>query len=105
MERFHELLAHRGLITPQEGTVASQHQVQEGSLWDSSQLDHLGKVWHRLPPWPDTCDGLKLLNKQYSTVALSSTYQDLIKSLVAHSSILFTQVYSSDMWNSFKTGS
>ena len=56
----------------------------------------------RLPPWPDTCRGLDLLNRKFSTVTLSNTYNDLLESLVGHSSIPFTHVYSADMFQSFK---
>ena len=99
---LHTLLAHRGLIILHEDASTSELQVKEGSLWNESQLKHLGLVWHRLPPWPDTCRGLTLLNKKFSTVTLSNTYNDLLKSLVAHSSIPFTHVYSADMFQSFK---
>ena len=43
-----------------------------------------------------------MLNKKYSTVALSNTYKELMESLVAHSNIPFTKVYTSDMFESFK---
>jgi 2-haloacid dehalogenase len=42
------------------------------------------------------------LNEQYSTVALSNTYNDLLKGLVAHSSIPLREVYSADMFQSYK---
>lgn len=76
--------------------------IGEGSLWNEAQLQHLGRVWHRLTPWPDTCRGLDLLNRQFSTVALSNTYNELLKELVAHSSVPFTHVYSADMFSSYK---
>jgi 2-haloacid dehalogenase len=97
-----KLLAKRGLVILREHASISELQIGEGSLWNESQLNHLGHVWHRLNPWPDTNRGLDLLNKQFSTVALSNTYNDLLKSLVAHSNIPFTHLYSSDMFQSYK---
>ena len=97
-----KLLAHHGLIIPREDTSNSELQVGEGSLWDESQLKDLGLVWHRLTPWPDTCRGLDLLNRQFSTVTLSNSYNDLLEHLVAHSGISFTHIYSADMFQSFK---
>ncbi|KAK4548579.1 hypothetical protein LTR36_009489 [Oleoguttula mirabilis] len=105
-----KLLARRGLIILRERASASAsasipealHDVGEGSLWSASQLEHLGRVWHRLTPWPDTCRGLDLLNRRFATVTLSNTYNGLLKDLVAHSSIPFTHVYSADMFQSFK---
>jgi 2-haloacid dehalogenase len=101
-ESLHKLLTQLGLIIPCEDASPSELRVKEGSLWDESQLKQLGLVWHRLPPWPDTCRGLDLLNRQFSTVTLSNTYNDLMQSLVAHSSIPFQHVYTSDMFQSFK---
>jgi len=100
-----KLLAERGLIVPPEGkdaTTTIDLQVGPGSLWTPSQLQHLGTIWHRLTPWPDTIRGLTLLNKEFSTVTLSNTYADLIQRLVSHSSIPFKHVYSSDMFHSYK---
>lgn len=97
-----ELLARRGLIVPKPNSDFTDLKVGEGSLWNESQLQHLGLVWHRLTPWPDTCRGLELLNKKFTTVALSNCYNELLQGLVAHSSIPFTHTYSSDMWESFK---
>lgn len=102
VELLSTLLAHRGLIIPREDASTSEFHVKEGSLWDESQLKHLGLVWHRLPPWPDTCRGLDLLNRKFSTVALSNSYNDLLEHLVAHSNIPFTHIYSADMFQSFK---
>ena len=102
VDTLHTLLVQRGLIIPREDANTSELHVKEGSLWNESQLKHLGRVWHRLPPWPDTCRGLDLLNKRFSTVTLSNTYNDLMESLVAHSSIPFKHIYTSDMFQSFK---
>ena len=90
------------MIIPRNDASTSEHEVGEGSLWDESQLKHLGLVWHRLTPWPDTCRGLDLLNRRLSTVTLSNSYNDLLEHLVAHSSIPFTHVYSADEFQSFK---
>ena len=102
LESLHKLLGRRGLIIPREGSSTSELYVKEGSLWNESQLKDLSLVWHRLTPWPDTCRGLDLLNRQFATVTLSNTYNDLLESLVAHSSIPFTHIYSADMFQSFK---
>ena len=96
-EALHKLLAQLGLVIP--GEAAS---VKEGSLWDESQLEQLCLIWRRLTPWPDTCRGLDLLNKQFTTVTLSNTYNDLMQSMVAYSSIPFQHVYTADTFESFK---
>lgn len=96
------LLADRGLVIKRENASTSGLQVGEGSLWNESQLEHLARIWHRLPPWIDTCRGLDLLNMRFSTVTLSNTYNDLLEHLVAHSKIPFTHIYSADDFHSFK---
>lgn len=52
--------------------------------------------------WPDTCEGLELLNQQFSTIALSDTYNELLQSLVKQSNIPFSHVFSADMFDSYK---
>ena len=101
IELLPELLAQRGLVLP-SGKADTPLKVGDGSLWDEKQLEHLSRVWHRLTPWPDTCQGLNLLNKRFKTAALSNTYNALMKHMVAHGSIPFTEVYTADMFESFK---
>lgn len=97
-----KLLAQRGLVIPAGDTSSSQLKVGGGSLWNESQLQHLGRVWHRLAPWPDTCRGLELLNTKFSTVGLSNTYTELLENLAGHSNVPFTKLYSSEMFQSYK---
>ncbi len=56
LESLRKLLAQRGVVILQ-GDSPELH-VEEGSFWDESKLNQLAHVWHRLPPWPDTCRGL-----------------------------------------------
>jgi 2-haloacid dehalogenase len=102
IELLPKLLKQRGLIIAREDSSTSELQIAEGSLWNELQLQHLGRVWHRLTPWPDVCRGLDLLNKQFSTVTLSNSYNELLENLVAHSNIPFQHIYTSDMFQSFK---
>ncbi|MCJ1334160.1 hypothetical protein MMC10_010867 [Thelotrema lepadinum] len=82
LQSLHTLLANRGLITSRHSDTTSSHfQVEPDSLWTESQLQHLARVWHRLPPWPDTCRGLDLLNQKFSTVTLSNAYNEILSLL------------------------
>ena len=87
----------RGLIVQD-----ANGKVDKGSLWSDEQLEHLGRIWHRLTPWPDTCPGLERLNKKYETATLSNTYNKLLVNLVAHGGMPFKYVYSADLFQSFK---
>lgn len=104
VEALPKLLARRGLIITRDepSNTDSPLQVGKGSLWNESQLRHLGLIWHRLTPWPDTCHGLELLNEKFSTVALSNCYNELLQELASHGNIPFTNLYSSDMFESYK---
>lgn len=98
------LLLQRGLIvvSNDDTSNSSSLSVNEGSLWDESQLKDLALVWHRLTPWPDTCRGLELLNKRFTTTTLSNTYNELLQELVAYGKMPFQHVYSADMFQSYK---
>jgi 2-haloacid dehalogenase len=97
-----KVLAKHGLIVLHGNTSTSESQVGEGSLWNESQLKHLGLVWHRLTPWSDTLHGMELLNKQFPTISLSNTYNELLEEVVAYNKLPFTHLYSSDMFHSYK---
>ena len=102
IEILPKLLAQHGLINPRDNDSTSELHVGKGSLWNESQLKDLGLIWHRLTPWPDTNRGLDLLNKKFSTIGLSNSYNELVERLVAHSSIPYTHVYTADMFKSYK---
>lgn len=102
IELLPKLLTQRGLISLRDDGSTPAPSIGESSLWNQSQLEQLGRIWHRLTLWPDTCRGLDLLNRKFSTVTLSNTDNELLKSLVAHSSIPFTHIFFSDLFHSFK---
>jgi 2-haloacid dehalogenase len=93
------MLTIRGLLIQTEQVAESG---PSGSLWEKSQLIELTRIWHRLPPWPDTCEGLTLLNKHFSTVTLSNTYREMMEDIVSHSNIPFTDILTADMFDSYK---
>lgn len=98
IELLPELLAQRGLIVPS----SDSSEVGADSLFNETELQHLGTIWHRLTPWPDTNHGLTLLNKKFSTVTLSNTYTSLMTHLVSHSNIPFQHIYTAETFASFK---
>ncbi len=94
---LYSMLAERGLLL-----LGGEQHVQPGSLWEDARLQQLGRIWHRLPPWPDTCRGLDLLKKQYSTVTLSNADNDILVSMVKNGKMPFEYTFSADMWKSTK---
>jgi 2-haloacid dehalogenase len=92
-------LTDLGLFVP---SPSDPSHPGSGSLFTLTQLTALAKVWHRLPPWPDTVPGLTLLDQHFITATLSNTYQAMMESLVAHSSLPFQHVFTSELWDSYK---
>ncbi|KAF2168409.1 hypothetical protein M409DRAFT_21160 [Zasmidium cellare ATCC 36951] len=92
------LLAQGGLILLSPSASDANKTVLPGSLFTPPQLQHLAKIWHRLPAWPDTIPGLEQLNKKFTTATLSNTYNALITSLVTHSRIPFQHTFSADLF-------
>lgn len=73
-----------------------------GSLFNDAQLAKIASIWHRLPPWPDTNQGLGLLNQKFITATLSNTFQENTEAIVKHSSIPFQHIFTSAQFKSFK---
>ena len=102
------LLAERGLLTlnPTDAGTANPGMlhttISEGSLFTPSQISHLAKIWSRLPPYPDTLPGLRLLNEKYTTCALSNTYHANLARLVALHGMPFKEILTADDFASYK---
>lgn len=79
--------------------------VQEwgfSGLWTEAQLLDLSLVWHRLTPWPDTAEGLRLLNGITSTATLSNANIELLRDLNDRGDMAFQHVLSAEMFASYK---
>lgn len=94
------MIAHE-LILPREGDVPAE-LVHDGSLFDEQDLVNLSLIWHRLAPWSDTVQGLRDLNKKFSTITLSNGNVSLLEDMVKHGGMPFTHIYSAEMFQSYK---
>jgi 2-haloacid dehalogenase len=65
-------------------------------------LDHLAKMWHALPGWPDTAEGMALLRKKYLVAPLSNGTVALLMSLARTAGITFDAVFGSDVFHQYK---
>ena len=97
LESLHEILAKWNLISLQDDGTAG-----EGSLWTEDGLQELNLVWHRLAPWPDTCEGLQELKRQVYTCTLTNGNLSLIQAMCANGNMGFTHIYSAEMFESYK---
>lgn len=101
LDALRDILLARELILPRpEGTP--DDLAHDGSLFDEQQIVELSLIWHYLEPWPDTVEGLHLLNKKFSTCTLSNGNVSLLKDMVSTGHMPFTHIFSSEMFKSYK---
>ncbi|KAK4917266.1 hypothetical protein LTR49_014887 [Elasticomyces elasticus] len=101
LESLRSILTERGLIFPRTDDTPAE-LVHDGSLWDEQQIQELSMVWHRLNPWPDTCQGILDLNRMFSTCTLSNGNLTLLNDMCKYGKMEFTHIYSAEMFQSYK---
>jgi 2-haloacid dehalogenase len=72
------------------------------SLYTDDEVQDLSLVWHSLQPWPDSSEGIHLLNKQFTTSTLSNGNQSLLKDLNDHGKLGFSKLQSSADFKAYK---
>jgi 2-haloacid dehalogenase len=65
-------------------------------------LNHLAKMWHALPGWPDTAEGMALLRTKYLVAPLSNGTVALLMSLARTAGVTFDAVFGSDVFHQYK---
>lgn len=58
--------------------------------------------WHHLLPWKDSQRGIVELNKKFRTHTLSNGNLDLLADLVSYAGMPFTDIYSAEMFQTYK---
>ena len=78
--------------------------VREFSLEGLNESDRqrLVSVWHRLPAWPDTVNGLQLLRSRYVTTTLSNGGVAHLVDLNRFAGLSFDCILSTEMANTYK---
>ncbi|KAL4938621.1 hypothetical protein BDV06DRAFT_49788 [Aspergillus oleicola] len=71
-------------------------------LFTEAELQELVQAWHRLDPWDDTVQGLKLLSSKYRTCTLSNGNVSLLEDLVRYGSLPFTDIASAEHFGAYK---
>jgi 2-haloacid dehalogenase len=80
--------------------ILRSRQLDE--LFTESELQDLVQCWHRLEPWDDTVEGLKLLSSKFRTSTLSNGNVSLLEDLVRHASLPFTDIVSAEHFGAYK---
>ena len=67
-----------------------------------AQRRQLNRVWHRLPPWPDTLPGLTRLKTRFTLSTLSNGNFSLLTALAKHSGLPWDCVISAELFGHYK---
>ncbi len=67
-----------------------------------SELDHVNRVWHRLPPWPDSVPGLLRLKRTRVIAPLTNGNFSLVVDVARHAGLPWDAVFASDLFGHFK---
>jgi 2-haloacid dehalogenase len=65
-------------------------------------LNHLARMWHELPGWPDTAAGMARLRTKYLVAPLSNGHVALLMSLARTAGITFDAVFGADVFRQYK---
>lgn len=80
--------------------LLQQRGIRE--LFNNNELWELTMAWHRLTPWPDSVEGLALLNGKFITSTLSNGNVSLLEDLKSHGQLPFTKLVSSENFGAYK---
>jgi len=101
-----ELLIAWGLGHSQEQAqhdMPTAAQNRTTTIYSSSQLNHLSRVWHRLSPWPDSAAGLHALGEAgYVTATLSNGTRELLQDLDRYGKLGFKKIISTADFGAYK---
>jgi 2-haloacid dehalogenase len=66
------------------------------------EVDDLNRAWERLPPWPDSVEGLTLLRRRYIVGPLSNGNTALLTRMAKHAGLPWDVVIGSDVTRCYK---
>jgi 2-haloacid dehalogenase len=79
--------------------LAPQHGIPE--LHDDA-LDELVRMWHELPPWPDTTAALEKLRSRYVIAPLSNSHVAMLIELARAAGFTCDAVLGADIFRQYK---
>ncbi|MFF2345115.1 haloacid dehalogenase type II [Pseudarthrobacter sp. NPDC058119] len=81
---------------------ALRHCGIEPALVPGETLEELNKSWHRLPPWPDSVDGLATICRHYIVGPLSNGNTSLLLDMARNAGLPWHVIIGSDMTGTYK---
>ena len=79
-------------LAPRFGLPALSHDA----------LDQLVQMWHELPAWPDTVEGMARLRSRYLVAPLSNGHVALLMRLARAAGITFDAIFGADVFRQYK---
>ena len=67
-----------------------------------AQKRHLNLAWHRLKPWPDSVQGLRLLKQDYTIVTLSNGNLGLLANMAKNGGLPWDLILSAEVFRHYK---
>ena len=86
-ENLHQVLRRHGFDPERLGTEA---------------LTELNMSWHRLPPWPDSVEGLAAIRRRYIVGPLSNGNTSLLLDMARNAGLPWDVIIGSDMTRTYK---
>ena len=81
--------------------VLRRHGLNPDRL-DPRALEELNKSWHRLPPWPDSVEGLAAIRRRYIVGPLSNGNTSLLLNMARSAGLPWDVIVGSDMTRTYK---
>jgi 2-haloacid dehalogenase len=69
---------------------------------DDKEKDHLNRAWHRLPPWPDSVEGLTRLKRKYILATLSNGNVALLVNMAKNAGLPWDAVLGAEVARHYK---
>ncbi len=69
---------------------------------DEREKDHLNRAWHRLPPWPDSVEGLTRLKRRYIIATLSNGNVALLVNMAKNAGLPWDAVLGAEVARHYK---
>ena len=68
----------------------------------AADIDHINRVWHRLPPWPDALPGLVRLKSRFIIGPLSNGNVGLLVRMAKHAGLPWDVILSAETARAYK---
>lgn len=81
--------------------VLRRHGFDPDEL-DPAALEELNRSWHRLPPWPDSVEGLAAVRRGYIVGPLSNGNTSLLLDMARNAGLPWDVIIGSDMTRTYK---